>query len=107
MRKLRSSTKPLLAKPCFGTNIGRKSFRYVAYKTWNYLLDDIKTVENLGLFRKGLNIFISTVVLLLAVMARNKYSLLTYILRSSTALCNEAVCTYVRHEMIPRTNGWA
>ena len=35
MRTLRSSTKTILAEPPFSTNIGRRSFRYVAAKTWN------------------------------------------------------------------------
>ena len=54
---LRSSTKTLLAEPSFRTNIDRRSFRYVAAKTWNNRPDDIKTVESLGLFRKRLKHF--------------------------------------------------
>ena len=51
-RTLRSSTKTLLAESSFWTNIGRRSFRYVAAKTLNNLPDDIKTVDSLILCRK-------------------------------------------------------
>ena len=57
-RTLRSSTKSLLTEPSYRTNIGRRSFRYVAAKTWNNLPDDIKTDDSLGLFRKGLKPFL-------------------------------------------------
>ena len=57
-RTLRSSTKTLLVEPSFRTNIGRRSFRYVAAKTWNNLPYDIKTVDSLSLFRKGLKTFL-------------------------------------------------
>ena len=53
MRTFRSLTKILLAEPSFRTNIGHRSFRYVAAKTWNNLPDDIETVDSLSLFRKG------------------------------------------------------
>ena len=33
--------------------------------------------------------------------------LFTPFLWSSTVLCDEASCIYVRHEMLPETNGWA
>ena len=56
-RTLPSSTKTLLAESSFRTNIGRRSFRHVAVKTWNNLPDDIKTVYSLGLFRKVLKTF--------------------------------------------------
>ena len=48
MRTLRSSTMTLLAEPSLRTNIGRRSFRYVAAKTWNNLPDDMKIVDGLG-----------------------------------------------------------
>ena len=57
-RTLQLSTKTLLAERSFGTNIGRRSFRYVAAKTWKNLPDDIKTVVSLGLFRKGFKTFL-------------------------------------------------
>ena len=57
-RTLRSSAKSLLAEPSFRTNIGRRSFRYVAAETWNNLPDDIKTVDSLSLLRKGLKTFL-------------------------------------------------
>ena len=57
-RTVWSSTKTLLAEPSFRTNIGRRSFRYVAAKTWNNLPDDFKTFESLSLFRKGLKTFL-------------------------------------------------
>ena len=56
-RTLRSSTKTLLAEPSFWTNIGRRSFRYVAAKTLTNLPDDIKTVDSIILCRKGLKHF--------------------------------------------------
>ena len=57
-RTMRSSTKTLLAEPSLRINIGRISFRYVAAKTWNNLPEDIKTVDRLSLFRKGLTTFL-------------------------------------------------
>ena len=56
-RTLRSSTKTLLAEPSFSATTSCRSFRYVAAKTWNNLPDDIRTVDSLGLFRKGLKHF--------------------------------------------------
>ena len=88
-RTLRSSTKTLLAEPSFRTNITRRSFGYVAAKTWNNLPGDINTVDSSSFCRKCLKTFVfrqsyccslcssSRSRITLLHMARNKYNLLT------------------------------
>ena len=53
-RTLRSKSGILLKVPMFKTQIGQRSFRYIAATTWNSLPDNIRTIDNFTTFKKHL-----------------------------------------------------
>ena len=56
-RSLRPTSQRLLVEPPTRTVMGRRSFRYIAAKTWNNLPENLKTLNSLVSFRNGLNHF--------------------------------------------------
>ena len=57
-RSLRSTSQRLLVEPPTRTVMGRRSFRYIAAKTWNNLPENLKTLNSLVSFRNGLKTFL-------------------------------------------------
>ena len=57
-RSLRSSSQLLLKEPTYRTVTSRRSFRYVAAKTWNSLPEAIRTIDTLEPFRRHVKTFL-------------------------------------------------